>query len=281
MEQVQLKLSPEGGEAGQLVALIEAGNLAGALALNTQMASEMPFMPVDGWFVRRIEEKWGPGARATAQEAWARAQADAEEWQRDIRGMWDADCVAVQGRERLAALSERLAGARPKLEESRAKVEALDAQLEAVKPEGVAAEPRVIPFPKEAAPPKELALPGVAGEIQDYYLRSSMQPSQAMSIAVGLMVPTVLVSGNVIGPSGPWGCALHQTVAVIAPPSGGKQFGIDTTKRCLEEAGAIHLIVGLSVATWNSRKRSCTNPTSSSNLGWTKRKRNARWITLS
>src|SRR5215471_3108876 len=47
---------------------------------------------------------------------------------------------------------------------------------------------------------------------------------------------------KLIGPSGPKGTALHQTIAVIAPPSGGKQSGIDVTKECLLEAEAAHLI---------------------------------------
>jgi hypothetical protein len=117
------------------------------------------------------------------------------------------------------------------------------------------------PKPVEAAPPKvaavpaslldrpmakptipQLALPGVAGEIQDYYLGAAMQPSQIMSLAVGLMVPTVLVSGNVIGPSGPRGCALHQTLIVTAPTSGGKQWAIDVTKECVAKAGAKKLL---------------------------------------
>jgi chromosome segregation ATPase len=51
------------------------------------------------------------------------------------------------------------------------KVKALEAGLK------VAAEPKaeIVPFAL-----KELVLPGVAGEIQDYYLCSSMQPSQAI-----------------------------------------------------------------------------------------------------
>ena len=76
----------------------------------------------------------------------------------------------------------------------------------------------------------------MAGEVQDYYLRTAMQPSQALSLAVGLMVPTVLVCGNVIGPSGPKGCALQQTVMGIAPTSGGKLWAIDFVKECVNKA---------------------------------------------
>jgi hypothetical protein len=82
-----------------------------------------------------------------------------------------------------------------------------------------------------------LFLPGVAGEVQDYFLRMSPQPSRIISLGVGLMVPTVLVSGSVIGPSGPKGCALHQTVVIVAPTAAGKQWGIDCAKECICEAG--------------------------------------------
>ena len=64
-----------------------------------------------------------------------------------------------------------------------------------------------------------------------------------MSLAVGLMVPTVLVSGNVTGPSGrPKGCALQQTVVVLAPTSSGKQWAIDFVKECLNKIGATKLL---------------------------------------
>jgi hypothetical protein len=59
MEQLQRKPSPRESEPAQLLVLIEAGNFDGALALNEEIAREMPFMPIDGWFVKRIEEKMG------------------------------------------------------------------------------------------------------------------------------------------------------------------------------------------------------------------------------
>jgi hypothetical protein len=95
----------------------------------------------------------------------------------------------------------------------------------------------------EAKPePVALALPGIAGEVQQYFLRTAMQPSETMSLAVGLMVPTTLVMGKVIGPSGPKGTALHQTMTVLVPTSGGKQHGIDTVKDCVSAAGAQKLL---------------------------------------
>jgi hypothetical protein len=90
--------------------------------------------------------------------------------------------------------------------------------------------------------PVELSLPGVAGEVQQYYLSTAMQPSEIVSLAVGLMVPTALVSGNVIGPTGPKGCALQQTLVVLVPTAGGKQFAIDCTKECVTKAGAQRLL---------------------------------------
>jgi len=69
MEQVQLKLS-EGGEATQLVALIKSDNLNGALALNEQIAGEMPFATlVEAWFVGKIEAEWGSYGESGARSA--------------------------------------------------------------------------------------------------------------------------------------------------------------------------------------------------------------------
>jgi hypothetical protein len=102
------------------------------------------------------------------------------------------------------------------------------------------AEPREEPNTDEEAAPNSLAdltLPGVAGDVQDHFLRSTMQPSRIMSLAVGLMVPTTLVCGVVIGPSGPKGCALHQTIIVLGPTTSGKLRAIDCTKECICEAG--------------------------------------------
>jgi hypothetical protein len=102
------------------------------------------------------------------------------------------------------------------------------------------AEPRQEPEEEPSVIPSSLAdltLPGVAGEVQDYFLRTAMQPSRIMSLAVGLMVPTTLVSGFVFGPSGPKGCALHQSLVVVAPTASGKQWAIDCTKECICEAG--------------------------------------------
>lgn len=87
-----------------------------------------------------------------------------------------------------------------------------------------------------------LALPGVAGEVQQQFLLTSMQPSEVMSLGVGLMVPTALVSGNVIGPSGPYGCALHQTLTVLAQTSAGKKYGIDFTNECVIAGGGEKLL---------------------------------------
>jgi hypothetical protein len=63
-----------------------------------------------------------------------------------------------------------------------------------------------------------------------------------MSLAVGLMVPTTLLSGNVIGPSGPDGCAIHQFTVVLAPTSGGKKRAMDVVKQCMIAAGQKKLL---------------------------------------
>src|SRR5215471_2238841 len=138
MEQVQLKLS-EGGEATQLVALIKSDNLNGALALNEQIAGEMPFATlVEAWFVGKIEAEWGSYGESGARSAWERAKASAEPWLKEVGAQCDADCAAFRGRERLAALDARLSRAKPRIGEARAKVEQLEGQLEATK---VPAEP--------------------------------------------------------------------------------------------------------------------------------------------
>jgi hypothetical protein len=56
------------------------------------------------------------------------------------------------------------------------------------------------------------------------------------------MVPTALVMGNVIGPSGPKGCALHQTMAVVAPTAGGKMRAIEVVNECVSAAGMERLL---------------------------------------
>jgi hypothetical protein len=122
MEQVQQKLSKT-SEPAQLVALIKTGNFDGALALNAQIADEMPFATlVEGWFTKRIEEKWGNTGESIAINAWSQARASAPDWLRDVAALWDADCAAVRGRERLAALVGRLGAAKPRLGEARARV---------------------------------------------------------------------------------------------------------------------------------------------------------------
>jgi hypothetical protein len=63
-----------------------------------------------------------------------------------------------------------------------------------------------------------LALPGVAGEVQQHYLETSPQPSVALSQMVGLMVPTALVCDKVTGPGGPRGCTVQQFSVGLAPP---------------------------------------------------------------
>src|SRR5262249_12212774 len=71
---------------------------------------------------------------------------------------------------------------------------------EELEPEAPLEEPRPGAEPSRKSPLNGLYLPGVAGEVQSYFLESVMQPSHIMSLGVGLMVPTVLVSGYVFGP---------------------------------------------------------------------------------
>lgn len=206
-----------------LAGACEAGEWEAASRINAEVAGEFVLEErgaalLQEWCLLRIGEVWSEDLVASAREAWA-------------------DVVRERG-EKLGALGARLAGAKPKIEEAKAKVAALGQSLVEAKP-SVPAEPavRVKPAARVA-----LTLPGVAGEVQDYFLRTAMQPSEIMSIVVGLAVPTVLVSGNVIGPSGARGCALHQYLALIAPTGSGKQAVADTSKQCVDQAAAKALL---------------------------------------
>jgi hypothetical protein len=96
--------------------------------------------------------------------------------------------------------------------------------------------------PEAVRPVGPLWLPGVCGEIQDYYLATSMTPSPIMSLAPAVMIPAVLISGKIIGPSGPKGCSPHLYTVLIAPTTSGKQHVIDVSKECLKACGAEKLI---------------------------------------
>jgi hypothetical protein len=209
-----------------LVTACEAGDWETASRINLELAREFPFNePIRVWTLLQIGSVWDDDILAgRAREAWASA----------LR----------QRREKLAGLGARLKRARPKIEEAKTKIAGINARLEAVKPkiEAPSLVPGVPATTQREKPKLMLALPGVAGAIQDYYLRTAMQPSEIISLAVGLMVPTVLVSGNVIGPSGPKGCALQQTLVVLAPTSSGKQWAIDLVKECLHKSGARKLL---------------------------------------
>jgi hypothetical protein len=160
------------------VALIKTGNFDGALALNAQIANEMPFAGlVEGWFLGKIEGEWG--IANTARDAWSRAKATAPDWQREVRAIWDANCAAFRGRERLAALAERLRAAKPKLEEARTKVAGLDAQLEAAKP--------------KPAPKPEPAKPEAKGKYSADVFRPAPLPPEGATALEALTYPRGLV----------------------------------------------------------------------------------------
>src|SRR6516225_4602885 len=120
---------------------------------------------------------------------------------------------------RLVLLGERLEAAKPKIEDAKARLAGLNARLEAVKPARVPAEPVKA---KRERPKPALALPGVAGEIQQFYLRTAMQPSEILSVPTALSVVGALVCDCVIGPSGPQGVALNMLNVAVAPTGGGK-----------------------------------------------------------
>jgi hypothetical protein len=246
-----------------LAGACDAGDWEAASRINAEVAREFAFdergvAQLRGWCLLRIREAWGDDI--TARETWA-------------------NVVREQG-EKLAGLGARLAGARPKIEEAKGKLAGLSEGLTRAKPEPelepeveeedlfatlklkagvverprVAAEPEVEPKAEEAEPEVErevevelplIELPGVAGLVQQHYLETSPQPSRALSLMVGLMVPTALLCDKVIGPSGgPHGCSIQQYSAGLAPTTGGKQWAIDEIKRdiCAANPGAKGLI---------------------------------------
>ena len=263
MEQVQLKPSPRVGEATQLVALIRAGNFDGAIALNAQIAGEMPFATlVEGWFVGRIEEEW-PNAKAIATEAWTNAQASAEPWLKDVAA-WDADCAAMQGRERLAALSARLGAAKPKLGEAKAKVAVLDAQLEAAKPAPVT-EPtfksakskystdvfRPAPLPPEGAKPLEqLTYPrGLVGHVVQYMLDTNALPDRWMALAGALSVCGKALDRKVLGPDEN---SVVLFILILAESGAGKNHILNCIKTILKAVGLENTFYGTGIASTQS-----------------------------
>jgi hypothetical protein len=109
------------GPAATFVGLIEADDYEGALALNEEIANEMPFVAVlERWFIRKIAAKWGKPAAVEAVEAWTKAQAEGDREAGEAEyaatmAAWAADerqANAVQ-RARLADLSARLARVEP------------------------------------------------------------------------------------------------------------------------------------------------------------------------
>jgi peptidyl-tRNA hydrolase len=93
-----------------------------------------------------------------------------------------------------------------------------------------------------ARPSNLLVLPGVCGEIQDYYLRTAMRPSAALSVAPAIIVPSTLISGKISGPTGPKGCSAHLYLMAIGATATGKQHVADVAKECLNSIKAGNLI---------------------------------------
>ena len=89
---------------------------------------------------------------------------------------------------------------------------------------------------------KLIVLPGIAGELQDYYLRTAMRPGNTFSLAPALIVPTVLVSEKVVGPSGSKGCCLQLYLIALGPSTSGKQEMLSVPKEALIKCGRPDLI---------------------------------------
>jgi hypothetical protein len=89
---------------------------------------------------------------------------------------------------------------------------------------------------------KLIGLPGYAGELQQYYLRTAMRPGNMFSLGPALMVPTVLVSEKVVGPSGAKGCCLQLYLILLGPSTSGKQEMLSIPKEALVKCERTGLI---------------------------------------
>jgi hypothetical protein len=98
------------------------------------------------------------------------------------------------------------------------------------------------PTPETNRPSDLVALPGVCGEIQDYFLRTAMKPSAALSLAPAIIVPSTLISGKIVGPTGPKGCSSHLYIMALGRTTSGKQHVADVAKECLNVIKADCLI---------------------------------------
>jgi len=83
---------------------------------------------------------------------------------------------------------------------------------------------------------KSLVLPGIAGEIQDYYLRTAPQPSEILSVPTALSVVGTLICERILGPSGPDGLVLNMLHVGLGPSTAGKNRCLRTAEKCLVKA---------------------------------------------
>jgi hypothetical protein len=201
-----------------LWAACEGGDWEAASRVNLELAAEFPFIEqLRVVSLLWIGKAWDNDASKRAGAAWANS----------LR----------REREKLTGLTKRLESANP-IEGAKAKLAGLAARLEVAKPK---IEERVVPAEpskaKRERPKLTLALPGVAGEVQEHYLRTAMQPSEILSIPTALSVVGTLVCDRVIGPSGPEGAALNQLNTAVAPTGGGKNHCLYIVEQCLEKIG--------------------------------------------
>jgi hypothetical protein len=197
----------------------------------------MPFARVvEEWFCARIEAaQWGEEIGKLAKQNWEEARTAADPALEVVAFQGMATWAVSGARAKLGGLAERLAKVKPDVE--------AEPEAELAQPK---AEPSIIdqvvrePTPRAVRP--EILLPGVAGDLQDHYLRTAMQTSAILSVIPGLVLPTVLACENVIGPSGPNGCVLQQIIVGLAPTGGGKQTVIALIKRTLAALKATKLL---------------------------------------
>jgi hypothetical protein len=90
----------------------------------------------------------------------------------------------------------------------------------------------------EPKPTSLLPLTGVAADIQERFLETSMWPGPLMSVAAGTMVPATLLAGKVIGPTGARGLLTTLYLILLAGTGAGKEEVLALVKECLGKVAA-------------------------------------------
>jgi hypothetical protein len=271
-EQVVRKARGEGeAEASQLVALIDRGDVDGALALNGQVAATVPHLhPVEVWFVRRISDRWGKPSAGLASDAWeaARAVADPaleavakqawfETWQ-----WWQGEKAAADKRPDWAKADwdEPIEAAPAPVAEPVAEPLLKELPTEEPKQAAPKPEPKVerllFDIPPAPLPPPDateaeaLTYPrGLVGHIVQYMVDTAELPDRSMALCGALLVCALAIARKVLGPNNN---AVALLTILIAESGAGKQHIINCIKLLLRAIGMPDVCVGSSIASIQS-----------------------------